>query len=193
LKILGTFLLIIPFTALAIWGVLFESRSRIAIAFNPHLEPLGHGFSALQARRVLSGAVLLGEGGVNIYWLPDARHNFFLTSIASRYGWLPFIAIVCALAAFIAIGFIRCFKQKSGLGFLVSFAVIATFSIQVVTFVAFNLGFTLVMMTLPLISPGNSALLANLVLVGFMLSVFRTGDAVPRHKPPQSYSSPQVQ
>ena len=201
LKIGATLATLTPFVILAFWHMVFtnslRSASRVAAAFNPHLDPQGWGFSALQARRVLSGAALFGQGAgeeiARTTFLPDARNNFFLTNIAYNYGLIPFIAIILALAAFIVVGFIRCFKQKSDLGFLVSFAVVATFTMQAVTYIAFNLGITLTLMTLPLISPGNSAMVVNLALLGFMLSVFRTGDAAPRHKPPQPYSSPQAQ
>jgi len=151
---------------------------RISTALNPMLDPLGFGFQAMQIRHVLSDAVLFGQGAGSTAFLPDARFNLVLTSVIHYYGWVVFAAIVGALLGFIAFGFWRCFKQKSELGFIVSFAIMATFALQVFTYVIFNLGITITQISLPFISPGNSAMLANLGLVGFMLSVFRTGDVV---------------
>jgi cell division protein FtsW (lipid II flippase) len=55
-----------------------------------------------------------------------------------------------------------------------------TFAMQVAGYVSFNLGIQalLVPFSLPLISHGRTATMTNLVLIGFMLSVFRTGGAV---------------
>ncbi len=56
---------------------------------------------------------------------------------------------------------------------------------QVFTYVVYNLGFFFITpISLPLISYGNTAMIINLVLIGFMLSVFRTGDVVRDKKYP---------
>ena len=72
----------------------------------------------------------------------------------------------------------RCMKQKSGLGFFVSIAIALTLLVQIFMYVSFNMGIFITQISLPLISPGNSPLLINMALIGFMLSVFRTGDVV---------------
>jgi len=186
-KVVGVLLPVIPFATLGAWAGGGAGIMRWRTAFNPLSDPLGIGFVGNMTRQLLSNARWLGAGSIQMrdqtfyyahYVLPEATSNSLLTSIIFRYGWLPFIAIICVLFAFMAIGFRRCFKQRSALGLLVSFAVMATFSLQVVTFVAFNLGFTLTQITLPLISPGNAAMVVNLGLVGFMLSVFRTGNVI---------------
>jgi len=186
-RVVGVLMSVIPFAAVGLFAGGGAGIMRWRIAINPLNDPLGLGFVGNMTRQLLSNARWFGAGSIEIrdqtfyyahYILPEAVSNSLLTSLIFRHGWLPFIAIVCVLVAFMAAGFRRCFKQRSGLGFFVSFAVMATFSLQVVTYVAFNLGFTLTVITLPLISPGNAALLVNMGLVGFMLSVFRTGDAV---------------
>jgi len=196
-RIAGLLMSVIPFAALGAWAGGSAGIMRWRTAINPSSDPLGLGFVGSITRQLLSNAQWLGAGNIQMrdqtfyyahYILPEATSNSLLTSIIFRYGWLPFIAIVCVLLAFMVIGFRCCFKQRSELGFLVSFTVMATFSLQVVTYVAFNLGFTLTQITLPLISPGNAAMIVNLGLVGFMLSVFRTGDAVT-----DSTSSPAAQ
>ena len=87
--------------------------------------------------------------------------------------------IIGMLSFFIAKGFMRCFKQKSGLALFVSVSVLLTFTMQVIGYAVANLGFQLVSpISLPLISQGNTATVINLILIGIMLSVFRTGDIV---------------
>lgn len=56
---------------------------------------------------------------------------------------------------------------------------------QVISYIAYNLGFLFAApISFPLISYGNTAMIINLVLIGFMLSVFRTGDVVVDGKNP---------
>ena len=58
-----------------------------------------------------------------------------------------------------------------------------TFCIQVIIYISFNLGIPLAApISLPLISHGNVATVINLILIGVMLSVFRTGDVVTDDK-----------
>jgi cell division protein FtsW (lipid II flippase) len=94
-------------------------------------------------------------------------------------GWIAFLGIIIALLFFIVKGFSLCFKQKSSLGLFVSLSIMITFTIQMLIYVVFNLGFQLISpLSLPLISYGNTATVINLGLIGLMLSVFRTGDMV---------------
>jgi len=102
-----------------------------------------------------------------------------LTAVIGLTGWVSFVVIVSALAFFMAQGMMRCLRQKSNLGLVVSTAVMLTFAVQTVEYVLFNLGFQMASpIALPLIVSCNATLIINMTLVGFMLSVFRSGDAV---------------
>jgi len=186
----------VPAGLFALLGVL-EGWSRLQTAIFPMRDPLGWGFVGHTTRQIIQNAVWLGESEPimttlhrgteyhqhNIFLLPSPLNDMLLTSIISQFGWLPFIAIIAALVAFIAYGFVRCFRQKSGLGFFVSFAVMLTFTVQAAAYVAYNMGFTFVLLSLPLMSPGNAAMVVNLGLIGIMLSVFRSGDVVKDMQP----------
>ncbi|MCL2364458.1 MAG: permease prefix domain 1-containing protein [Defluviitaleaceae bacterium] len=194
----GLLLVAVPHVSIFTW-ILWESRHRDFYQFrrmiNPHLDPTGRGFFPLQVRRLLNNATLLGEGTTEYtrFWpirdMPEMLYeDFLLATVAFRLGWLAFAAVLCAFIFFIAHAATRCFKQKSGLGFFVSIAIIMTFAIQVFSYVISNLGFAFIRTSLPLISPGNNAIVIYMALLGFMLSVFRTGDAVA-----DKYSDPHTQ
>jgi cell division protein FtsW (lipid II flippase) len=181
---------------------LYKSK-RLAAAFNPYIDPNGAGYMGVIVRELLSGAAFWGSGSIpNTYiaGLTEPNQVFYtdlilpsqiyhtdllLTMLISFFGWITFAVILSALLFFIVKGFMLCFKQKSSLGLFVSTAIMMTFCMQVITYIAFNLGFILVdPISLPLISYGNTATIINLVLIGFMLSVFRTGDVVADRKIP---------
>ena len=197
-KVFGSLMVTIPFVLCTVAAFVFAQgfRSvRLAAVFNPDADPMGFGFAATQARRILGGAAMLGEGAIDTASLPAAHSDFMLTSLVSLWGWIPFAAIISVIALFIVAGFVQCFKQRSGLGFLVSFAVMLTFAVQTVMYIVYNLGFVLAQISLPLISPGNSAMIVNLGLLGFMLSVFRSGhvaaddNAIANHKDDEKFIS----
>jgi cell division protein FtsW (lipid II flippase) len=161
--------------------------ARIRVVLNPGLDPTGtsYGYVGTVIRRLLLQSRLAGEGmPVSGYGsepvsriLPAANTDFLLTYLTHRFGWLILIGILTLLCIFIVRALLVCRKQKSVLGFLVSLAVIATFTLQWLTGVAANLGFLLFTpVSIPLFSYGGRGLLVNMLLIGFLLSVFRTGN-----------------
>jgi len=178
---LSLFVIAVGIGGVVIFGNAHVTMRLLAI-FNPYIEPYGAGWLPLLTREILSGAVLLGEGHVNFEFLPSGHADFLLTSLISRFGWLPFAVVLSALLFFIFKATMRCWRQKSGLGFLVSTAIVLTFSAQTLLFVAWNMGVIFAQISLPLISSNYFAMIINLGLIGFMLSVFRTGDVVVDEK-----------
>ncbi|MGB4311908.1 MAG: FtsW/RodA/SpoVE family cell cycle protein, partial [Natronincolaceae bacterium] len=104
--------------------------------------------------------------------------NYILTYLIHRLGWVSFIIIMAIMAIFIIRSFILCSKQKSVLGRLVSTAVLITFTMEIVFYVINNLGFSIIISTLPFISYSGMSVIINMALIGIMLSVFKSGDIV---------------
>jgi len=158
----------------------YYSYMRFLTAFNPEIDPLGFGFLGTQAREMLGAAVFFGRGAeienMLLIWRSELQYNFLLTALIYRFGWISFMLILAVLLVFIIKAAKRSIQQKSELGFFVSIAVVLIFAVQVLSYVAYNLGFLLVQLSLPFFTLGSAAMIANLGLIGVMLSVFRTGD-----------------
>jgi len=162
-------------------------RIRLQLALNPSLSPMGVGYMPTLIRKLLLHSQLFGEGlPVSDYGqypiakiLPEINTDFLLTYLTYKFGWILFIGILLVFVAFIVRSVIISKRQKSVLSQLISLAIILTFAIQFLTFIASNLGFLLFgPVSLPLISYGGRALLINMCLIGFLLSIFRTGGLV---------------
>lgn len=174
--------------------VFHNMKESFSIAVNPSLESHARGYFSLITRELVGGAKWSGRGtisGIMTDALADPSRTLYseslLTMLISEYGWAAFTAIMGVFLFFIIKGFMLCFKQKGSLGFFMSFAIMTTLTYQVITYVVFNLGFQFVTpLSLPLISDGNTATIVNLVLIGLMLSIFRTGDAVLDGKAPEN-------
>ena len=154
---------------------------RISAVFNPNLDPYGSGYWTLMLRSLISGSNWIGAGQSDYAGLLNVGNSpdYLLTYLIFNFGWIVFVAIMAVVLFFIVKGFMLCLKQKSGLGLFVSLAVMLTFTIQTIGYVFANLGFNFCApISLPLISYGSGAMMMNMLLIGLMLSVFRTGDIV---------------
>ena len=155
-------------------------RNRLLGVINPSRDSTGSGYIAAKIRNLLSGAKFAGRGfpGLSSYMLPEINTNHILTYLIHRLGWIFFIIIMAIMSIFIIRSFILCSKQKSVLGKLVSTAVLITFTMEAVFYVIGNLGFPIIISTLPFISYGGTSIVINMTLIGIMLSVFKSGDIV---------------
>ena len=184
----GLLLLLIPTLIAISFTVLYTVRnpyslSRLSIAINPSSDPFDRGYISILVRDFLANSKFVGEGAIpasfgdNITMLPVSGTNFVLAALTHKFGWVTFIGIIGVVTAFSVYGLYYSAKQKSVLGNLVSLPIVITFIYQAFTYIMNNLGFGLLSsLSLPLVSYGKTALVINSVLIGFMLSVFRTGE-----------------
>ena len=191
---MGYALLILYLSSAIVFSIMFfmlmsqpYARQRLQVVFNPALEPTSFGYIGTVIRQFLFHSRFIGEGlpvsgfgqSPVSHILPAANTDFILTYLTYKFGWILFIVIILICAAFIVRSFIISKRQKSVLGQLVSLAIILTFALQCFTFIISNLGFLLFgPLSLPLISYGGRSLLTNMCLIGFLLSIFRTGGLV---------------
>ena len=166
---------------------------RLEVAINHYLDFNGTGYISSVTKELLYGANWIGPNALYKEYFYRHEVVFFtdllLTALIVRWGWISFAAIIGFFLIFIVKGFSLCLKQKSSLGMLVSLAVMLTFTMQVVYYVIYNLGFQFAPpLSLPLISNSGTGTLVNMWLLGVMLSVFRTGhitreeESIPANK-----------
>lgn len=157
--------------------------AHVYAAFNPWSDPTGRGLQSIVVRELIGGARFVGLGATGEYSANVRAFgmdtDFMLTWLIHNVGWIAFIVIMAVFTAFLFCGFRLCFKQKNMLGRLTSLAVMMTLTLQIVFYVATNLGFGLIhSISLPLVSYGNTATIINMALIGVMLSAFRTRSLV---------------
>lgn len=179
----GLLLVLIP-TAVAFFStvifILVKAPHRLAILFNPYNDRLGAGYIHALIRDILSGSILFGKGTVPqniITALPFIGEDYFLVYLIHQFGFIVLFCITAFILMFFAVGIYRTLKLKSMLGSLVSLSIILTFILQCVFYIGDTLGYGIFSSySLPFISYGKSAFFINSILIGFMLSIFRTGE-----------------
>ena len=183
-KLKGLALIYIPVTLVSITSIalLIVENSykldRLKVAFNPYSDPMNMGWMATVTRDILKNAKLIGS---NRYvssietLLPSIDTDYVLTYLIGKVGWVSFIVIIAVIAAFIIRSLRVSSKQKGVLSGLISLSVIVTFTMQVIFYVIHNLGFQLFdPFILPLLSYSRIGTIINMLLIGLMLSAYKS-------------------
>jgi len=111
--------------------------------------------------------------------LPAWSTDLSLTYIIAKLGYIPGVALVSILLIFIARLLISVLKQKNAYGFLISLAACLALAGQIIIYVLTNIGVMQPMsLPLPLISFGAAWFVANMALLGLLLSVHRRTNLV---------------
>ena len=153
-------------------------------ALHPEADPNGTGYMTMLLREMLENSVLLGSGTpIDLLtqhgdvFLTEFRSDYLLTYLTYQYGWAVSVGLVLLLTFFLVLGFLKCLKQKSILGQMVSLSVLCTFTAEVLIYVITNLGYPILApISLPFLSYGINGILFNMALAGILLSTFRTGE-----------------
>lgn len=110
-----------------------------------------------------------------VFELPiEVNTDYILTYIIYRLGWLAFFIVVATVFIFIVNGFKLCFDQKSILGKLISIPVMISLASQSILYLMSNLGWEFGSSILPFISYSGRATITSFILVGILLSVFKS-------------------
>ncbi len=161
-------------------------RGHRLIAFiDPNAYKNSGGYLYYNLRENLNGATLFGQGvlppsvEMNSEWWSDflLRDNFNLAYFINQFGIYTLILVVLIFGILCVLGVRKALKEQSMLGTLIALTIILAFSIQALFYVLGNIGYGMYFsFSLPFIFGSNEALIINSALMGFMLSIFRTGE-----------------
>ena len=132
-------------------------------------------------------------------YLPCINSDYSLIYIIHEFGFIVLVIAVVMLSLFLFTVFYKTYRQKNVLGSLIAVSVTGTFLFQILFSFLGTFGHAVgSSIGLPFISCGNTLIVINAALTGFLLSVFRTGyiykesvsnDTVKRKNPIFSYSN----
>lgn len=155
---------------------------------HPELDPLNQGYYAATIRTALSGAKWLGPVDPSLLVtedgfprVPNMDSDNLLTNLICSWGWLPFLAVVGAFAAFFLWMLWKTIRLRQTLGRAVCLGGLTALGVQAVFSLLLNLGVPLFAASFPLVV-GNTGTVLNMFFIGLMLSAFRDG-AMPEERP----------
>jgi cell division protein FtsW len=170
----------LPVLLILIFSVPYR-RMRIMAFLNPWADPRGSGFQIIQSQLALgSGGIFgvgLGHSFQKLFYLPAAHTDFIFSIIGEELGLLGTLAIIILFMIFIRQGIKIINNAADKFGFLLSTGLILMISLKA----AVNIGVSCGMMPtkglpLPFISYGGSSFIFDIISVGLLLNIARTGD-----------------
>ncbi|MDO4331857.1 MAG: FtsW/RodA/SpoVE family cell cycle protein [Eubacteriales bacterium] len=159
---------------------------RIRALLDPYAYESGGGYGYVQVRKALQGLKAVGEARTqsDAGWLMEQWENFALLNIAGKYGLLAGILILVCLFVLAGALVNRIRKLSNRLGAVVSVGCFFVFLVSVVFHALMNAGyFPSTACSLPFISMNGKQNVCLYILMGILLSVFRSRNTRPE---PQS-------
>jgi cell division protein FtsW len=180
-----TYLLSLVLSSIPVLLILIMSapyrRARILAFLNPWADPRGSGFQVIQSQIALGSGgffgVGLGHSKQKLFYLPAAHTDFIFSIIGEELGLIGTLGVILLFLLFIQQG-IRILKQTPqtfgfflGLGLLSMICFKAAINIGVSCGVLPTKG-----LPLPFISYGGSSFIFDMISVGLLMNIARTGE-----------------
>ncbi len=153
-------------------------------------DPYGEGWQQVMADKWFAASALLGKSAETVNGcsidmdMPGLTSNYILLNVIATLGWVVGLALVLAIAVFIGRLFITTRKLKNTYGFYLSLGACTILSAQFIFSVLMN--FSLLPLTdinMPFVSYGGVGYIANMALVGIILSVWRRNNLISSSSP----------
>ncbi len=154
-------------------------KRRLLVFVNPNADPLGAGYTAIQAKVAVGSGGLLGRGFLqgtqtHLDFVPEHHTDFIFSVLGEEWGFLGALVLLCGYA-FLLFQMFRISEHTTDRpARLLSLAVLAVVFFQVFINVGMSVGvMPITGLPLPLVSYGGSSLLTFFVALGLLASIHR--------------------
>ena len=170
------------------WQFLHDYQKRRILTFlDPETDPLGAGYHILQSKIALGSGGMFGRGfgqGSQSYlnFLPEKHTDFIFTMLAEEFGLMGALGLLGLFSILIAYGLAIALRARNHFGRLLALGLTCHVYLYIFINVAMVTGLIPVVgVPLPLISYGGTAMLAVMITLGLMMSVYIHRDIrIPR-------------
>jgi rod shape determining protein RodA len=153
-------------------------QKRLEVFLSPESDPKGAGYNLLQARVAIGSGGLFGKGIFSgtqsrLGFVPERHTDFILAVVGEEMGFCGTILVMCLYV--LILGRVRaCAKlARDRFGYLVNCGVFGMFMVYFCINFGMILGFSPVAgVPLPLLSYGGSNLVATLIALGLVQSIY---------------------
>ena len=178
--LLSLFIAGLPMLYILIFSVPYR-RMRIMSFLNPWLDPKGSGFQVIQSQIALgSGGIFgigLGHSRQKLFYLPAAHTDFIFSIIGEELGLLGTIGVIILFMVFIREGLKIIKNAPDKFGYFLSLGLVLMISFKAVINIGVSCGMLPTKgLPLPFISYGGSSFLFDMVSVGILMNIGRTGE-----------------
>jgi rod shape determining protein RodA len=152
---------------------------RLTAFLHPSANPLGSGYSAAQAKIAVGSGGMFGQGLfhgqlVAGSFIPSQQTDFIFTVAGEELGFAGAIAIIALLALLLLRALRIGARADDMFGLLVASGIAIWFGVQAFVNIGMTIGIAPVTgLPLPFVSYGGSAMFADMIAVGVLLSIHR--------------------
>jgi len=153
--------------------------SRLASFINPSADPSGSGYSAAQAKIAIGSGGLHGTGLFHSpiiagNFVPEQHTDFIFAVVGNELGFVGSMIVIGLLALLLICALRIARRAEDQFGMLVAAGIAIWFAAQAFINIGMTIGITPVTgLPLPFVSYGGSAMFADMIAVGLLLSVRR--------------------
>jgi len=179
-----SYVLTIVFIGLALASVVWNfflydyQKNRITSFINPENDPLGQGYNMIQAKIAIGSGELSGQGlghgsQSQLKFLPAQHTDFIFAVISEELGFIgsAFLLILFFVLIFRILR--TAMKARDEFGLMVCCGIAIGFTFQILVNIGMNLSIMPIAgVPLPLVSYGGSAMIASLISLGIVQSIF---------------------
>lgn len=180
LRYLVTTLLLALVSAPLFWNLLADyQKKRILVFLNPQLDPLGAGYTAIQAHIAVGSGGLFGKGWLHgtqsqLDFVPEHHTDFIFSVIGEELGFVGTLFLIVLYGTLFFQMFQVIERTTDIKGRLVAAGVLSLVFFQALINLGMSFGlFPITGITLPLVSYGGSSLVATSIALGLLVSVYK--------------------
>lgn len=178
--LLSVVLLSLPSLFILIFSVPYR-KTRIMAFLNPWLDPKGSGFQIIQSQIALgSGGIFgvgLGQSKQKLFYLPAAHTDFIFSIIGEELGLVGTVSIIILFIIFIQQGLKIIKNTPDKFGYFLALGLILMISLKAIINIGVSCGILPTKgLPLPFISYGGSSFIFDMISVGILLNIARTGE-----------------
>lgn len=153
-------------------------KKRLLAFFNPWEDPRGVGFQIVQSFLALGSGGLFGVGlgrsQQKLFYLPESHTDFIFSIIGEELGLVGAFSVVALFVVFIFAGMVIAYRAKDLFSQLLAIGLVSLIGLESVINIGVSIGALPTKgLSLPFISYGGSALLANMAALGLLLNIAR--------------------
>jgi len=171
---LGVMILLVPL----FWHFLRDyQKERLLVFLNPNIDPLGAGYTVIQAKIAIGSGGLFGKGWLSgtqsqLRFLPEAHTDFIFSAFAEEWGFFGCIVLLFLYYFLITQSIRVALKTQDNFGQLLAWGISFLLGIQIFINLAMNLGLAPVVgLPLPLMSYGGSSIVTTFIALGILASI----------------------
>lgn len=170
----------LPALYLLIFHVAYR-RARILAFLNPWADPRGSGFQIIQSQLALgSGGIFgvgLGHSKQKLFYLPAAHTDFIFSIIGEELGLLGTIGVIGLFIIFIQQGIKVVKNTPDKFGYFLALGLVTMIAFRAVINIGVSCGVLPTKgLPLPFISYGGSSFIFDMISVGILVNIARTGE-----------------